>query len=125
VEKEGSSSSSVDAEQSGVRHRWLLQISRRGVEREKEMGGVGSVPRGGRETGEREGPGRGAKDAASNGPWPSGVCGGTVARTRVSGGARVTWRCATGMRGWVASEPGGSGRGTQEREEWGSAAMGC
>jgi hypothetical protein len=74
---------------------------------------------------EREGPGHGVKDAASNGPWPSGACGGAVARTRVSGGARVTWRYATGMRGWVASEPGGSGRGTREREERGSAAMGC
>jgi hypothetical protein len=61
VEKEGSSSSGVDVEQSGVRCRRLLQIGGhvRGNKRGKWEGVVGSVPRGGRKTGEREGLGRG------------------------------------------------------------------
>jgi hypothetical protein len=86
------------------------------------------VPCGGRETGGREGPGHGgrqcgAKDVAGNGTRPSGAGSGAIARTGESGLARATRRCATDMRGRVASGLGGSGRGTREREEWGSAAI--
>jgi hypothetical protein len=52
------------------------------------------------------------------------VGGGAVARTGESDEARATRRCATDMRGQVASGPGSSGRGTREREERGSAVMG-
>jgi hypothetical protein len=52
------------------------------------------------------------------------VSGGAVAQTGESGRARVMQRCVTNMRGRVVSGSGGSGRGTREREEWGSAVMG-
>jgi hypothetical protein len=72
VEKEGSSSSGMDAEQRGVRCQRLLQIGgragavwRKGNLRERECP----------ESGTRQ---HGAKDAASNGPRSSGAGGGTI-----------------------------------------------
>jgi hypothetical protein len=55
-------------------------------------GGVGFVPRGGKEMGERGGPRhdgrqRGANDAAGNSPRPSGASGDAVALIGESGGA--------------------------------------
>jgi hypothetical protein len=90
----------------------------RGRTREGNGGeGVGSVSHGGRETREREGPGRGSgqcglKDAAINGPRLLGARGDAVARTRESGEAHAMQGCATDMQGRVVSGPGGSGRGT-------------
>jgi hypothetical protein len=113
-----------------VRPQWLLQISGRAGENESGKwrgGGVGSVPHGGREMGERErgphvqqsaawGEGRGQQ-------WPPVI--------------KRVWRCccanrgeqrdvgdATDLRDRVVSRPSGSGRGTQEREERGSVVMG-
>jgi hypothetical protein len=92
-------------------------VGARGRTREGNGGGVGSVPRGGRETEEREGPGRGGrqhgvKDAAANSPRPLGASDGTVALTGESGGAQATRCCVTDMQGQVASGSSGSGRGT-------------
>jgi hypothetical protein len=57
-------------------------------------------------------------------PPAVGRGGDAVARTRESGEAQAMRGYATDMRGRVVSGPGGSGRGTREREERGSAAMG-
>jgi hypothetical protein len=82
----GSSSSGVDAEQSGVRCRRLLQIGGRVGENKggKWGGGVGSVPHGGRKTGERErAPGIAVGSADRGvGMAPSGVIGGGSVRSR-------------------------------------------
>jgi hypothetical protein len=51
------------------------------------------------------------KDAAGNGPRPSGAGGGAIAQIGESGGARAT-RC-----GRVATGPGGQQRGAGGREE--------
>jgi hypothetical protein len=67
----------------------------------------------GTSTWRREKEGRGASIAvACSGPRTSGAGGGAIARTGESGVVRATQSCVTGMRGWGASGPGGSGRGT-------------
>jgi hypothetical protein len=93
VEKEGSSSSGVDAKPSGVKRRRLLQIGGRTGENEGNGAGGSAwchVEQGKQEK-EREDPGHGgryrrAKDAVGNGSRPSGAGGGAVGRTGESDG---------------------------------------
>jgi hypothetical protein len=120
---------SGDGSRRGCREGWELELGRgrgtewseapvasskrraRGGEHEREMGGSArcGVEEGKRE---REGPGHGGrqhgvKDATDNGPQLLGMGCGAVAQTGESGSARETRRCATDMRGRVASGPGG------------------
>jgi hypothetical protein len=106
----------------------------RGGEREREMEGggeVASVPRGGREMGERERAPGVAVGSAGQRTWPATAPAIGRGRRRCCVNRGERWgagdaarRYAVAMRSRVESGPDGSGRGTREREERGSVVMG-
>jgi hypothetical protein len=99
----------VDVEQSGVRCWRLLQIDRRVREnkRGKGGGGVGSVPRGGRKTGERESPGHGGRQ---RGQWGWNGSRQHSQRRCARGGGRLTNRGGRRGMGDAVRLTGGAGR---------------
>jgi hypothetical protein len=102
VEREGSSSSGVDAEQSRVRHRWLHQISGRARENQRGKGGSARC---------RVEEGKQERERAPGTAIGSADCGVRMAPGGVIGGGNVhSWRRRASEQGRAVGRAHGAAR---------------